>query len=191
MADADGLLQVVADAARQAVLTRFTPASCIATTRVVVGVLRYFGVAARPWAVSTHLFNPAAWELREQGIPAAEWPPDAWSIGIRGDLAGQVGHLVAVTSGWRMVDASLDQAARPDKGLPPIPPFVAGLPAGMDLARTDRGLVYQVGTTRLVYMASGSRDHETSPQWRKDNPGVRACTAETIRAVRAELAGTG
>jgi hypothetical protein len=180
----DDLLQAAADAARAAVLTRFRPDSCIATTRVVIEVLRAFGVPARPWPVNVKIFNAAAWPLANARVPVAEWPGDAWSVGIdvRNGRDG-VGHLVAV-SGLRMIDASIDQASRPGMNMELVP-LVAPIPEGFDLAG-GRELLYGRGDSgvRLTYGPSGSRVFASSPHWRRDNADVRACAGQAIRAVR-------
>ena len=82
MSPPPGLLEAVADAARPAVLARFAPDSCIATTRVIIEALRYFGVPAVAWPVNMVMFNAAAWPLVKARVPAAEWPEDAWSVGF-------------------------------------------------------------------------------------------------------------
>jgi hypothetical protein len=184
------LLQAAADETRRAVLSRFNPDSCIATTRVLIDVLSYLGVRAQAWAVNLTLFNPEAWELYRMGIPAREWPPAAWSVGMRGDRAGEVGHIVAV-AGPRLIDASIDQAARPGKGLPVISPLVAGLAPGTDLTRRDRLLVYEVGTTRLTYGASGSTGYVSSRNWRRGEPDTSACIDDVLRALHAGKKSNG
>jgi hypothetical protein len=181
--DRDAVLQLAADVVRPVVLTEFAADSCIATSRVLIEVLRRLNIPARPWAVNLLMFNPAGWDLYQDGIPVREWPADAWSVGFRGDRPGEVGH-VAVVAGARLIDASLDQAARPDRGMPPIPPTVFALPAGIDLDRADQGLVYQAGPTRLVYAPSGSRLYASSSNWRRDHPAIRACVAEAVRGVQ-------
>jgi hypothetical protein len=184
----DELLQAVADAAREAVLDRYEPDSCIATTRVVIETARYFSVSMRPWAVNLRVFNPAGWACAEAGTPAADWPEDAWAMSMSAATGEQVGHVVAVTAaGDRMVDASIDQVARPGLGVPAFRPLVCGLPPGWDAPGAC--IMWQAEGHHLVYTSSGSRVFATqSPNWRRGDPGNRACTADAIRAVRALVA---
>ena len=183
------LLQPVADAAREAVLERCEPKSCIATTRVVIETLRYFGVQARPWAVNFRVFTPSAWQATLDGVPVADWPEDAWSAGMTAATDEQVGHVVATAAGC-LIDASADQIGRPAKGIPPVAPLVFRLPDDWDPAPGRDAVLVEAEGCHLVYGASGSRVYATqSPNWRRDDPVNRACTAQAIRAVRAQLAG--
>jgi hypothetical protein len=178
------LLDMVAVAARAAVLARFERTSCIATTRVVIEAARYFGVDAHPWAVNVKVFNAAAWDLACQQVDLTEWPPDAWSVSIHVDNGGdRIGHLVAVTR-HDLIDASIDQAERPTHGIPHLPPIVADLPDSFDPAARSAYLGYQADDgVRVFYTPSGSRRYATSSNWRRDRPDIRACVAETIRIV--------
>lgn len=191
----DVLLQAVADAARAAVLRRFRPDSCIATTRVVIETLRYFGVPARPWAVNMIMFNAAAWPLAVAKVPATDWPEDAWSVGFAAagfakdgtadpDNVGHVVALAATPAGRRMVDASIDQVGRPAKGIPAMRPMIGDVPAEFDPADQSVGLVLHEAGVTVIYTGSASRVFATSPHWRRADPTVRACTAETIRALQ-------
>jgi hypothetical protein len=177
-------MQLVADASRAAVLTRFDVSSCIATTRVVIEVLAYFGIAARPWAANVKLFNDIAWKLTGDGVPLTAWPPEAHSVSVDTRNGGDgIGHVVAV-AGPVLVDASIDQAARPDKGLA-VGPLVLGLPAGFDRAVPGDVLFELDGGIRLMYGPSGSRLYTTSTNWRRGHPAIRACVGEAVRVVRA------
>jgi hypothetical protein len=191
------MLNAIALASRAAVLERYRPDSCIATTRVVTEVARYWGVTVRPWAVNVRLFTEGAWELAEAGVPVAEWPDDAWSIGIEADLSvkpsdpGQrgVGHVVGIAAGRWLIDASIDQTHRAGK-IPWIPPLVVELPEGFDTADLtppvpsvgwrDEGL-----GLRIFYQASGSRLYATSRNWRRDQPDIREAVADAINRIKA------
>src|SRR5580698_3777331 len=93
-------LRLAARVVRGEILQRFRPDSCIPTTRVLVSVLRYFGISARPLAVRAGAYNEAAWTLAASGVPVSAWPRQAHSVDIQ--AAGQHrpggwdGHLVAV-----------------------------------------------------------------------------------------------
>jgi hypothetical protein len=87
-------LDQIARAACSAVLESFRPDSCIATTRVVISVLRYYGLPAKPLAVKVAAFNAVAWPLADAGMPVDAWPREAHSVvsapGRRGRAAGTV-----------------------------------------------------------------------------------------------------
>jgi hypothetical protein len=177
------LLQAALDASRAAVLRRYKPESCIATTRVTIEVLRHFGVRAAPWPVNVSVFTEAAWDLARQGVPIGEWPPGAWSVGIHVDASpDRVGHLAAIAGGY-LLDGSIDQAARPEKGIHALRPLVARLPDPFVPDDTTARIPYQVEGLVLIYFASGSRVFRSSRSWRPGYPLVRACVAEAIRAV--------
>jgi hypothetical protein len=187
------LTELVATAARVAVLKRYALESCIATTRVVIEALRTFGVNADPWAVDMRVSTPEAIAAEAAGLDVADWPASAWSIGMVANLAARwgdgnddgIGHIVAVTRPpWRvLIDASIDQVAREGK-IPLVYPLVGPLPADWDAA--ERATSRWVDASGLVvdYRPSGSRLFKQSPANRKSNPAIRESVAETIREVR-------
>lgn len=190
MADTDRLLVTAAEVTRKAILERYSATSCIATTRAMIEVLRYFGVTARPWACNIRAFNAAGWDAMEAGLAEAGWPDGAWCVSIdaaNGPQPGEpaVGHLAAVTK-TRLIDASIDQAARPARHLP-LAPFAAALPDGFDPSAMVLHYRHPDGP-HLLYGPSGCRSYLTSPNWRKDDPYIRATVAEAIREVRARMA---
>jgi hypothetical protein len=195
MPDREVLLTARAAAVtRAAVLARYRPDSCITTTRVLIEVLRYFGVSAEPWAVDLTVTNAAGRKWAATDVPIEDWPDEAYSIGMRADSAARpgdggqfgVGHVVAVVAGGLMADASIDQVARPGHGIPALAPVLARLPG--DWRDAPDGMVLRWaagdGDLQLDYRGNGSRLYASSPNWRRRNPHLRACVAEAIRAVR-------
>lgn len=117
--------------ARPILLRHLRPDSCIESTAAALDFLRRQGISGRELSVTVQAFNEPAWTLVEAGVMpndeagAAVWEMrNAWSIGV-GYFDGPVpppgrfgGHLVAVVHGARwLVDLSIDQASRPEKGL--------------------------------------------------------------------------
>lgn len=130
--------------ARDPIRQHFRADSCIASTRIGLDVLAYFGVRAEPLALSVLIFNTAAIELLEGGmhmnelaevlhdIPVSrEGGPWSMGLGLGGDPEPNkwAGHLVISLPYVRtMLDLSIEQANRPHKGLHfdrPIMWFVA------------------------------------------------------------------
>lgn len=110
--------------------------SCIASTRIVMEVARYFGLpAVKPVAVSAAAFNAEGFRQYQEwhATPEAERGPyglqgdEAWAVGINGDDEDKiegVGHVGGNWSGHligRMedifIDFSLDQFTRPQRNM--------------------------------------------------------------------------
>lgn len=121
---------------RSEVLLHWKPDSCIASTRVLVDTLAYFGIDATPTPTRAAVFNRLAWGLAQQNKRPSAWPPEAWSVGVEGEGpavdGGWNGHLVAVVRKllpYRvLIDPSGDQFARPQHAIFATP-LVASLPA--------------------------------------------------------------
>jgi hypothetical protein len=186
--DEDVLLADIAGAARAAVLRDYTETSCILTTRVIIETCRYFGIAARPQAVTVQAFNPQAWDLAQRKVPLADWPPEAHSLGIirRSPVAAGVwnGHLVAVTdSPPFLLDGSLDQASRPKAGID-LRPLVVQLPdGGMAPAGQQLRFTRHDGVV-IIYEKLDDPSWRTSRNWRRRAPEVRDVTGRAVRAVK-------
>lgn len=116
---------------RQEILKDFRPDSCIASTGLVIDVLKFFGFSAAALPVQVTIFNPPMAErwLRE-GIPespdvtlAWEKEDGSWALGLgfgpkeNGNASGYIGHLVALVEERIVIDLSLDQANRPARSI--------------------------------------------------------------------------
>jgi hypothetical protein len=186
-------LDEVAQAARAAVLESFRPDSCIATTRVTIDVLAYFGYTGQPLAVKTAVFNQHAWRLLHAGVPVSEWPPEAHSIGIGG--AGQHrpgrwdGHLVAVTT-THMIDGSLDQMSRPARGIILPGPGVFEIPAGRRGASPGTLTFRRGDGTVIMYEPIPDDLWRRSVNWSAKTPDIRRAIGTAIRTLQANLGAT-
>lgn len=167
-------LTTLAAVVRAEVLRHFRPDSCIATTRLLVDVLASERIAAYALAVDARVANMAAERLLGAGTgsdsPAsrAAWEAaGAWVVAIeRGEAPPHrwAGHLVAVVERRFLIDAALDQAARPERGIVLAGPVVA--PVGEPFLRGREGLVGQLGATTVRYRARpGDRSYRTAPDW--------------------------
>lgn len=101
---------------------------CILGTATVVETLRRLGVSARPLVAEAYILNAQAAERLKRGesleqIYAAMEVDGSWTVGLglddRAVEPGRwPGHLVATTTNPDMlVDVSLDQASRPQRGI--------------------------------------------------------------------------
>lgn len=164
--DLPGLLDRL-PAVRREVLRHTVPWSCIETSRIVELLLADCGLKGRLIPVEVHVVNAAArglpspdgverrpfmLTLGEPGLPA---PPHRWA-----------GHL-AVLCQDMLIDASIDQAHRPEHGILIESPIA--LPVGADFER-DGGTTRAEGPldAALVYFhRPGNTSYLQSPAWRK------------------------
>jgi len=98
----------------------FEPGCCLNGSRVVMEVLRDLGVRAKPVSVQFVLFNAFGWSAYEAGVPVAEWPHAAWSVGVGPNMEPPSnpdrwrGHLMLEGSDW-LLDISARQFHRPGR----------------------------------------------------------------------------
>lgn len=171
---------------RASVLEVFRPDSCIATTRILVDVLDYFSISVRPVAVMFRAYNALSTKMMIDEVPVEDWPEEAWSVGI---IPGQKptssnnwpGHLVALHRAY-LLDGSLDQASRPDKGLL-LGPGVFKLPDEWD--RQEKLLWRREDNVTLIYEPMRDVIWRRSPDWRR-GAFKREIVARTIEAIKAE-----
>jgi hypothetical protein len=194
------VLKGIESVLRQEILKGFRPDSCIATTRAVIRVLRNFGYHAEPFAVTAIVLNPTMAKYVEAGTNLDAGDPGfkqwcketgAWSVGVGGGevdargVPGYGGHLVAILPHRNiLIDASIDQAARPAKQIhfprALIGPYPAGFLEGGQLhLHADNGSV-------LIYEKIVNESFRTSPDW-KDKTRTRAAVKQTIKYINAGL----
>lgn len=169
---------------------------CVLATKVGLDVLRYFGVDAKPLPVVVAALNAPAvdWiesdrELpREYGEDADEFEKSgAWIVQIDerdlGEPGRYPGHLVVGLPGEdAILDLSLGQFARPEKGILVPPGGMFDLPEGFADGR--RGLYQLEGGGALVYEARPRSDRfRRGADWKRKNPYAGAL----IRRIRAAV----
>jgi hypothetical protein len=195
------LTQVIAglcEFARPIMLEKVRPDSCIAMTRVGVEVLNHFGYVAAPLNVEALVVNAEYHRRLEAGLIApdrlptdADFAAGAWGIGIgleehMRELATQgvnpAGHVVAVVGAF-LVDLSLDQASRPEKGInlePHCFEFDADVYAGATWTYRING-----GEAFVEYkLRPDLESWRDSPDWRLGLKRYRSEIGRIIRAVR-------
>jgi hypothetical protein len=192
----------------------FTVDSCVASARIVLDSLDYFGIAGVAIPVEVVAFNAAAVEvLRENadagdpigvlGEVVARWRPEdaggPWSLGLgmgmsTGD-APNAGHVVVGVPGeGLLLDLSLAQASRPVKNMVLGPSVFDEVP---DEFFAEPGAVVERfvaqgsgGPVALVYRHAPVALYRTSPNWVRETTrsGGRAVfrrvTGDVIRQVR-------
>lgn len=169
------LLASFSKVARKEIRKNFRADSCIASTKITLKVFKYFGYRGHAVPVSLIIENDEFRQWREatSGSKALErtipLSPKAWSVAVGHE--DPVGHVVAWVENKFLVDASIDQAARPHKGIVLPPVFFAetetflrdGSLVGTLGQPEDKQLLiaYLVQTKKLAY--------QRSPDWLDDN----------------------
>lgn len=134
----------------------YRPDSCVAATRMSVDVLTAMGITARGLRVRLLCYNPFMARKMDEGMYGAEvierWPDQAWSVGVglpvSRDQPGTGLYVIAWadtvpgSSRGLLVDMALDQASRPEHGMP-LTSLVTEVPRGMSDAflSGDEGIV--------------------------------------------------
>lgn len=107
---------------------------CIEAAKIARAALARLGVAARPMPCGIVVANADAAPLINRHVPVADWPPEAWSVGVD-PATGPAnpghwnGHMVLVGDGW-VGDYSAAQFSRPP--LIDLRAWTAPVPDGWD-----------------------------------------------------------
>jgi hypothetical protein len=154
--------------------TVFRPDCCIAATAILIDVLDYFHLTARPLSVIATVFNPAMSErIEREGMPTLEQAEADWfpkgcyslAVGLGENEPGKwPGHLVAALADRVLMDLTLDQADRPHQGIVLPVPVVAPFPA--EFLTGEGEISGLVGNCRVVYQARPEdRSFQRSRDW--------------------------
>jgi hypothetical protein len=183
------ILWVIRDHGRAEILKEFRLDSCIGSTRVVCKVLDHFGYRAVPFGAKVHVYNPVMTKAMARGIkfPDSGSPElhrmldliGGWSVGL-GETpvdADPVGHLVALLPKEKLiVDASLDQANRPQKQIELPPVLIAHVDDDFIAGKSPDTLMYN--GCKLVYHAEpGNTVYKQSGDWNIPNRTKHAIKA--------------
>ncbi len=155
--------------------TLYRPDCCIAATAILIDVLDYFRLTARPLSVIATVFNPAMTErIEREGMPTLEeaerdWFPNgcySLAVGFGDPEPGKwPGHLVVNLADQVLIDLTLDQADRPQHDIVLPMPIIAPFPP--EFLTEDGHLAGIVNGCRVVYEARPSdRSFERSNDWR-------------------------
>jgi hypothetical protein len=141
--------------------------TCYLQTRVAVEAADYFGVALRPVGASVTIYNRPLWERLDALDEGEELGPlrdEEWSVGMGFGVSGpeRGTHCVAYHDGAGLVlDPSLDQASRPQRGIVVGPSIVRAEPEGETIV-TNGELV-------LVYhLDPGDMTRLGTPDWTRN-----------------------
>lgn len=162
------VVKILATEARPLILQNFRPDSCIVSTAVACDVLAYADIPATRCEVLMIAANHAAIPCIANNVPLADWPDEAWSVGVvpgQGDsreAAWPGGHLVAIATIHPdlrlLIDLSADQANRPLRGMPILEPVVAPWDGSKTAVSND--------TTVVMYRRAGRPSRIAhAPDW--------------------------
>lgn len=146
------IIEALAEFARPVILGYWDERSCIGSTRIGILTLQRFGIRARPVPVWVRAYNARYVELlAERGVAPDSDTWDGWfeegaySLAIGGQGEGSTtvkdglhpngeydGHLVIGVGPQVMVDLSIDQAHRPQHGIPIYESLLGTFPRGWD-----------------------------------------------------------
>ena len=136
-------MQHLIERGRPLILEIASARSCISSTRLAVEYLRGRNIKAEPLTVRAHVLSPAMVEKINQygGLPEDKatidrWYEESdqvWGIGlgmseIPAEAGNWPGHLVALVENKYLLDLSIDQASRPERGLL-LEPFFIEVPS--------------------------------------------------------------
>lgn len=138
------------------------------------------------------VFNQEGWLLAnaDPSVPVTEWPSTAWSLGIVGtgervpETNGWDGHLVAYVdeadSRW-IVDASLDQFSRPQRGIELLPSVFS-----MPKPWTGDPMIFdKADGTVVVYRAmQNPGPWRRAPDWSGHKAAAARAAGAAIRMLR-------
>lgn len=191
----DQLIDVLAPIVRQRMLKHFRPDCCIATTKILREILEYYGFKSQPMAVSVHIYNARLIELMDAGpLPENEEEKmalfertGAWGIGI-GQSGSQDGCHVVLQSQGFLLDASLDQAERPERGIE-LPELLAVPVPPRFLGRRVKGQMIRgmVGKCMVVYKRIDNEKWRESRNWRDEHAGCDKAYGEILSLVSVEF----
>jgi hypothetical protein len=181
-AKAERIIQRIGDVVRPAMLTRFRPDCCVATARALTRTFERVGVAAEPVPVTVAVFSPGFFDaLKREGAPkwgdrtaVVEWcnRTGVYSVGagpgaVPG-LNGFNGHVVVRVPRLSIIlDGSIDQMNRPERGIV-LPPAFA-----LRLGRREAEFVRRepvsvpLGACYVCYQRIDDFSFQNGPDWRE------------------------
>ena len=171
----------------------YLPNVCILATRVAIETLRYFGVQAQELPVGLAVLNAeyVAWEQAGRPEPM---PPTAHSIGVDPDadptderlatMGGYMGHLVALTTDNVMIDLTLSQVNRPQKGIE-LGPLIVEVPGDFS---TRKDWLYVLSNNRCEIAYQSRPDigtaYKDTADWRSNH---KRLVGPMIRYIKKEI----
>jgi hypothetical protein len=187
------LIERLAPVVRPAILEIATPDSCIVTAAILRRVFQFYGYESQVIPTAVYIYNAQMVKLLGSGAKFPESTDErrklfaltgAWGIGITPESKvasgghGFGGHLV-LRVGNAMIDASLQQADRPHRGIH-IPPFIAVESSGLTEYRPRE---VWLGDTLVVYRRIDDFSFKKAPDWQRRTSPFPETVSKIIRQV--------
>ena len=123
-------------------------------------------------------------------LPSWTSEPGVWSVGIGYGIDPRdrrwPGHLV-LRSGSHLIDATIDQANRPQHGIV-MPPMLLAPHVADEFWRAKKLLGVEINDCQVVYEARpNDNSYLSSPVWSGSSPALRGGRPDIEGAVAAEL----
>lgn len=205
------VLDALVAVARPIILSEFRADSCIASCRLAIDTLAYFGITGVEKAVTALVVNKEAATLLNNGMTmtdlgtllntlSSEQPGGPWTIGIgvgTGKVGAWAGHLIVTLPEIHgVLDLSIDQGSRPHKNIHLEPYWGVLDDDGWWSEDEDSSPLYPIASpdgtlVMLDRRATDPTGYLTSPNWKRK--GVvgqgtyRTLTGRLIREVKALL----
>lgn len=183
------IIAAATEAIRPLVLESFATDSCIATVRITLDTLSYFGILAKPMAVQVIILNSEAAQQLAHGVTferlseemqriARDEEGGPWVVGLGvaldADTPGR--HLAAWIPSLNLcLDYSIDQASRPHKGLAlsPIAFKIEPPERLMEDRRIPVGHVFSVTVAQTAPHGPAELQYQTTEDWFRGSPNWR------------------
>lgn len=159
MSDESRIIRTLLREGRKAMLRKYAPDSCIAAARLVVDVLTHFGITSSPVPTRLYVYTHPLFQRLAANRFERPYRKGEYGLQVGADLGNPEkfpGHLVVTTS-KRLIDLSLDQASRPQFGLPLAP-------ATFHLQERWPQVV-QTREAVLSYVAIDNYSFQSAPDW--------------------------
>lgn len=183
---------------RPAVLGVYKPNSCIATTKVALGVLKYLGIKSRAWPCALLVANKPGARILVDGYDLL--PDELEQLRVNGAFAVEIagtgawdhlhggwdGHLVVLgdfDDGTWLLDLSIDQARRSVYKIDVAPTAVR-----VRCIPPDAPVVAHVESCLVRWTEIDSDDWRQHKDWRQDDL-TKPITAHLIRHAEAIQSG--
>lgn len=203
----DALVKV----ARPIILESFDDDSCVASTRIAIDALAYFGIAAEPLPLTVTLLNAETVRLANEGLSfdeigkiqgqskvTDEGGPWGIAVGTGRSMKSKngrkpwAGHLVATIAAEHiLIDLSIDQATRTHKNMHLEPFWTRVEDDWWDGSKSVTELNNAGMSMILDRNAADPRGFLTSPNWKLSGnyrATFRDATGKIIRAIKKEIA---
>jgi hypothetical protein len=196
------LIEALTPVVRIVMREKYDSNCCIATCGVLRRALQHFGYESEPMPCTVGVFNAAMVKLLKTGM---RFPEDyeerlrlaslfgAWGVGLvpvsapMGNHSGFGGHVVLRVQ-QTVIDASIEQAQRPDKNMT-LPPLLA-FELGCEFLLQPRGQRFECllpDGVNIIYERSTDYSFRFATDWQRTGSPYVETLSKVVRETRARL----